>query len=112
MGTSQNTVDYILEQIGGAGDVVARKMFGEYGLYCDGKIFALVCDDELFLKPTDAAKQYIGDYVEKPPFHDAPKPYLLIEDLDDSEWLTGLVKSTVDELPTPKPKAKAKPKKA
>ncbi len=111
MSTSQSTVDYILEQMADAGTVVARKMFGEYGLYCDGKIFALVCDDELFLKPTDAAKAYIGDYVEKPPFPDAPKPYLLIEDLDDSDWLIGLVKATVVELPAPKPKAKPKAKK-
>jgi TfoX/Sxy family transcriptional regulator of competence genes len=108
MSTSQGTVDYILEQIAGAGDVVARKMFGEYGLYCDGKIFALVCDDELFFKPTDAARRYIGDYVEKPPFVDAPKPYLLIEDIDDSEWLTGLVRASVAELPAPKPKAKSR----
>lgn len=108
MSTSQSTVDYILEQIAGAGDVTARKMFGEYGLYCDGKIFALVCDDELFFKPTDAAKRYIGDYVEKPPFVDAPKPYLLIEDLDDSDWLTGLVKASVAELPAPKPKVAKK----
>jgi DNA transformation protein len=111
MSTSQGTVDYILEQIAGAGDVVARKMFGEYGLYCDGKIFALVCGDELFFKPTDAGKRYIGDYVEKPPFADAPKPYLLIEDVDDSEWLTGLVQASVADLPAPKPKAKAKPNK-
>lgn len=111
MSTSQSTVDYILEQLAGAGDVSARKMFGEYGLYCDGKIFALVCDDELFLKPTDAAKRYIGDYVEKPPFPDAPKPYLLIEDLDDSDWLTGLVRASVAELPLPKPKAAPKAKK-
>lgn len=108
MSTSQSTVDYILEQIAGAGDVVAKKMFGEYGLYCDGKIFALVCDDELFFKPTDAAKRYIGDYVEKPPFADAPKPYLLIEELDDADWLTGLIKATVAELPAPKPKAPKK----
>jgi DNA transformation protein len=108
MSTSQSTVEYILEQIAGAGDVTARKMFGEYGLYCDGKIFALVCDDELFFKPTDAARRYIGDYVEKPPFQDAPKPYLLVEDLDDSEWLTGLVKASVAELPAPKPKAAKK----
>lgn len=111
MASSQSTVDYILEQLSGAGHVTARKMFGEYGLYCDSKIFALVCDDELFLKPTDAAKLYIGDYVEKPPFHNAPKPYLLIEDLDDGDWLTGLVQASVAELPLPKPKPPAKPRK-
>ena len=52
MSTQPSTIDYLLEQLGSAGSVSARKMFGEYGLYCDGKIVALVCDDQFFLKPT------------------------------------------------------------
>ena len=88
-------------------------MFGEYGLYCDGKIFALACDDQLFLKPTGAAKTYIGDYVEAPPFEGAKPTYLLIDSdrWDDADWMTGLVRTTVAELPLPKPKAVPKRKK-
>jgi TfoX/Sxy family transcriptional regulator of competence genes len=109
MATSQNTIDFIVEQIADAGDVSARKMFGEYGLYCDGKIFALVCDDQLFLKPTPAAMQYIGDFVEAPPYPGA-KSYLLVDSdrWDDRDWLRGLVRASVAELPAPKPKSKAK----
>ena len=50
MATQKNTVDYILEQIAEAGIVSAREMFGEYAIYCDGKVVALVCDDQLFCK--------------------------------------------------------------
>lgn len=52
MASSQGTVDFIVEQTAAAGTVSARKMFGEYGIYCDGRIVALVCDDRLFVKPT------------------------------------------------------------
>ena len=45
---------YIAEQFGGAGEITYKKMFGEYGLYCGGKFFAMVCDDRLFVKITDA----------------------------------------------------------
>ena len=52
MSSQQSTVDFILDQISEAGDVSAKKMFGEYGLYCNGKMVASVCDDQLFVKPT------------------------------------------------------------
>ncbi len=113
MATSQSTIEFIVEQIVEAGDISARKMFGEFGLYCDGKIFALVCDDQLFLKTTEAAKTYIGDYVEAPPFEGAKPTYLLIDSdrWDDANWMTGLVRTTVAELPLPKPKAEPKRRK-
>lgn len=60
MASQQSTVDFILEQIAAAGSVSAKKMFGEYGIYCDGKMVALVCDDQLFIKPTLAGKAFIG----------------------------------------------------
>lgn len=52
MASTQRTVDYLLEQLAGAGDVSTRKMFGEYALYCEGKVVAFICDDRLFIKPT------------------------------------------------------------
>ncbi len=60
MATDRGTVDYIVEQAAGAGGVSARAMFGEYALYCDGKVVALICDDQLFLKPTDAGRAILG----------------------------------------------------
>ncbi|MCX8508766.1 MAG: TfoX/Sxy family protein, partial [Rhodobacteraceae bacterium] len=52
--------DHVLEQIQGAGVVAIRKMFGEYGVYCDGKVVALVCDNQVFLKPLPEALALIG----------------------------------------------------
>ena len=72
MSTSQNTIDYLLDLLLTSGaPVSARKMFGEYCLYCDGKPVALVCDDQLFLKPTTAGRALlaaVGDVVEAPPY--------------------------------------------
>ncbi|MCH9762797.1 MAG: TfoX/Sxy family protein [Gammaproteobacteria bacterium] len=76
MSSKQTTVDYILEQIKLAGIVSARKMFGEYAVYCEGKVVALVCDDQLFVKPTKAGKAFIIDYTEEPPYRGA-KPYVI-----------------------------------
>ena len=54
MASQQSTVDFLLDQMAGAGALVAKKMFGETGLYCDGKMFAIVADDQLYIKPTDS----------------------------------------------------------
>jgi len=108
MASQQKTVDFILEQIADAGMVSAKKMFGEYAIYCDEKVVALVCDDRLFVKPTPAGKKFIGEFVEDLPYPGA-KPYLLISgDLwDDYEWLTKLIKLSAAQLPLPQ---KKKPK--
>ncbi|MFN7096944.1 MAG: TfoX/Sxy family protein, partial [Gammaproteobacteria bacterium] len=86
MASKQSTVDFILEQIAAAGIISAKKMFGEYGIYCDGKIVAFVCDDQLFVKPTIAGKTFIGEFTEACPYPGA-KPYLLItgDNWDDHE---------------------------
>lgn len=107
MATNKNTIEYILEQIAAAGAVSARKMFGEYAIYCDDKVVALVCDDQLFVKPTKAGKTFIGTVSEAPPYPGA-KPYYLIsgEQWDDADWLVELTKLTAAELPLPKPKKK------
>jgi DNA transformation protein len=67
MSTQPSTIDYLLEQLASAGSVSARKMFGEYGLYCDGKIVALVCDDQFFLKPTPEGRAFLGEAVDEQP---------------------------------------------
>jgi TfoX/Sxy family transcriptional regulator of competence genes len=83
-------------------------MFGEYGIYSDGKIFGLICDNKLFIKPTKSGREFIGKVVESPAYPGA-KPSFLIEDkIEDSEWLSKLVRISVKELPEPKPKKKKK----
>jgi TfoX/Sxy family transcriptional regulator of competence genes len=109
MSSLQTTVDFILEQISAAGNVSARKMFGEFGVYCDGKIVALICNDQLFVKPTSAGRAFLGEVVEAPPYEGA-KPSLLIDNnrWDEAEWMTELIRVTAQDLPAPKAK---KPKK-
>ncbi|HEX7510438.1 MAG TPA: TfoX/Sxy family protein [Chitinivibrionales bacterium] len=104
MASDKNFLDFIVDHIGNAGIVTYRKMFGEYALYCDNKVVALICDNQLFVKPTEAGRKYIGAVVEAPPYSGA-KMYLLIDDkIENSEWLSGLIKLTAQELPGPKPK--------
>lgn len=106
MASDQTYVDFVLEQIQNAGEVTARKMFGEYGLFSNGKIFALVCDNKLFIKPTEAGRAFIKDVHEAPPYEGA-KPSFLIEDqVEDREWLSELVRLTLPELPEPRKKKK------
>jgi len=109
MASSQNTIDYIIEQISGAQNVIAKKMFGEYAIYCNEKIVALVCDDQLFIKPTKAGKDFTGNVVEGNPYPGA-KPYFLIsgELWEDNEWLSQLISITTSELPLPKKKPSRK----
>ena len=108
MASDQKFVDFVVEQIENSGEINARKMFGEYGIYSDGKLFGLICDNKLFIKPTKSGREFIGNVVEAPPYPGA-KPSFLIEDkIEDREWLSELVRISVKELPMPKPKKKKK----
>ena len=81
-------------------------MFGEYGIYSDGKLFGLIYDNKLFIKPTNSGRKFIGNVVEAPPYEGA-KPSFLIEDkIEDSEWISELVRISLNELPASKPKKK------
>jgi TfoX/Sxy family transcriptional regulator of competence genes len=105
MSSKQETVDLILKQMAAAGEVSARKMFGEYGIYCDGKMVASVCDDQLFVKPTASGRAFIGRVVESSPYPGA-KPGFLISprQYKNFQWLSELINITARELPSPKKK--------
>ncbi len=105
MASQQTTVDHLVDQMQAAGHVTAKKMFGEYGLYCDGKIVALVCDDLLFVKPTAVARTRTAGFDEAPPYPGA-KPSIVIptDKWEDREWLSELIRASAAELPPPKEK--------
>lgn len=109
MATQERTVEYILDQLSSIGGISARKMFGEYGLSCDGKTVALICDDQLFVKPTAPGRALADDAAEVPPYPGA-RPSLLIdaERWDDPEWLAALIRATADALPAPLAKRQKK----
>jgi len=108
MASDQNFVDFVVDQVANAGEIKAKKMFGEYGLFSDRKIFALICDNKLFIKPTEAGRAFIKDVVEAPPYPGAKLSFLIGDKIEDREWLSDLVRITVKELPEPKPRKKKK----
>ena len=103
MASNADFVQYIADQCADAGEIVTRKMFGDYGIYCNGKIFGLICDDRFYLKPTEAGKALLRKIELRPPYEGA-KDYFYIEDVDDHEYLSTLVRATCKALPEPKPK--------
>lgn len=116
MASNPDFVQYIVDQCGGAGDIEAKKMFGDYCLYCTtrhcvancdkgGKPFGLVCDNGFYVKPTEAGRALLRHVDMRPPYECA-KPYFYIEDVDDRDYLSALVKATCAELQDPKPKKK------
>lgn len=108
MASEPGFVEYVVDQFDRDCAVTHKRMFGEYGLFSGGKMFAMVCDDRLFFKPTAGGRAYIGDVVEAPPYPGA-RPCLLIEDqIDDSDWLSELARITTRELPTPRPRKRKK----
>jgi TfoX/Sxy family transcriptional regulator of competence genes len=106
MSSKQSTIDFLVLQMKAAGEIRVKKMFGEYGIYCDEKIVALVCDDQLFIKPTETGEQFIGEVLEGFPYPGA-KPYFLIseEKWSDKKWLAELIQLTAAALPPPKKKS-------
>ncbi|WNY25928.1 TfoX/Sxy family protein [Methanolapillus millepedarum] len=111
MASSQEFVDFVCEQLRDAGMISSRKMFGEYAIYLNGKIVALICDNQFFLKKTDVGKEMLQNVTEAPPYPGA-KPQFLIDDLEDREFLCALIRKTYEELPEPKPKKPKTEKKA
>lgn len=113
MGSKQSTADYIADQMSGAGTITSKKMFGEFAIYLDGKIFALVADDLLYVKPTESGRKLLGSPTEAPPYPGAKNHFLIPGDRwDDAEFLSELAQVTARELPAPKPPKAAAPKAA
>ncbi|MFW5813154.1 MAG: TfoX/Sxy family protein [Fibrobacterota bacterium] len=106
MASDKEFVEYVVGQMCDAGPVTFKKMFGEYAVYCDGKVVALVCDNCLYIKPTEGGRRFIENVVEASPYAGA-KPYFLIGDqMEDRKWIGELVRITAQELPAPKLKRK------
>ena len=106
MATNKEFVDFVLDQIETGELITAKKMFGEYGLFSNKKIFALICDNKLFIKPTAAGREFLGTPVEAPPYPGAKMSFLIDDKLEDRDWISQLTRITVKELPEPKPRKK------
>jgi TfoX/Sxy family transcriptional regulator of competence genes len=110
MASDLDFIEFVVDQIQSAGTITCRQMFGGHTLYCEGKVVALICDNQLFVKPTKAGKLFIGNVVEAPPYPGARASFLIEEQLEDKEWISSLIRLTGEELPAPKPNKKSKNK--
>ena len=110
MASDLSFVEYIVEHIENAGVIRYRKMFGEYALYCDDKVVALICDNQFFIKPTEIGKKLIGEPTEAPPY-EGSKPYYLIGDqIEDTQWFSQLIRESAAVLHLPKKRKPSKKK--
>lgn len=105
MASSKAYLDFILEQLSGLEEVTYRAMMGEYILYYRGKIVGGIYDDRLLVKPVKSAVSYMPDARYELPY-DGAKEMLLVEEVDDREFLTGLFEPMYEELLAPKVKKK------
>lgn len=107
MSTCQSTIDFLLDQLSQLSRVRARKMFGEWALYCDEKVVALVCDDQLFVKITPEGLKLMGKRFVEGAAYPGAKPSMRLgaREIEDRDFLCKLLRATADSLPTPKPKA-------
>jgi DNA transformation protein len=105
MHTTNETIAEILEQMAGAGNVRSIKMMGEYVVYCDEKVVALVCKNELVVKDTEPGRAFAPD-LEHMSAYPGAKPGLHVpaERRKDTEWLAQLIRATADALPSKKKK--------
>ena len=101
MASNPDFVQFIADQCAGAGNIKTRKMFGDYGIYCNEKIFGLICDNGFYIKPTEAGRKLLRTEELRPPY-DGAKPYFYIVDVDDRDYLSDLVKATCAALPDKK----------
>jgi len=109
MSTSKETINYFLTQTAGAGNMRARSMFGEYALYCENKVVGLVCDDQLFVKITPIADNYLDKSHDAPPYPNAKNWKLVPEEKwEDRQWLADFIRETGKHVPITIKKPKKK----
>ena len=105
MASGLRYVEFVMEQMSGAGAITYRRMFGEYGLYCDGKYFGVVCGDRALVKITPAGEALLPDCPRDVPYEGGGEMFL--PDVEDREKLAELVRVTCAALPAKKPRKKA-----
>ena len=106
MASTQDFLEFILDQIHDAGEIKYRKMFGEYTIYAEGKVVALVADNKLYVKQTEGGRKFIGEVQEAPAYPGAKMSFLIEDQLEDHQFISELIRITTSEVPFPKPKKK------
>lgn len=105
MASSKEYLDFILENLSDLEEITYRAMMGEFIIYYRGKIVGGIYDDRFLVKPVKSAINYMPVAIYELPYEGA-KEMLLVDEVDDKEFLTGLLNAMYDELPAPKKKKK------
>ena len=103
MASSREYLDFILEQLSGLENIACRTMMGEFILYYRGRIIGGIYDDRFLVKPTKSAREMMPDADMELPYEGA-KEMLLVDNVDNRDFLTRLLTAMYDELPEPKKK--------
>ena len=105
MPSSKSYLDFVLEQLSSADEISYKPMMGEYILYYRGRIFGGIYDDRLLVKPVPSAKALMPDAASELPY-DGAKKMLLVDNMEDREFLETLVTAMHNELPEPRKRAR------
>lgn len=105
MATSTEFLNYVLEQLRDIQDVSYRQMMGEYLLYYRGKLIGDICDNRVLIKPVEAAKKLLPEAEMQPPYEGA-KDMIVLDEFENSEFISELFEAMYSELPEPKAKKK------
>ncbi len=101
MASSKDYLEFILEQLSGLNEITHRSMMGEYILYYRGKVFGGIYDDRFLVKPTKSVKAMMPD-ADMELLYEGAKEMILVDDVDDREFLRELVEAIYEELPASK----------
>lgn len=104
MATDKDFADYVREQAGLGNRITTKRMFGEYALYLDAKVVAFICDNQVFVKPTDAGRTLLGAVTEAPAYPGSKLYFQVNEHLDDQPLFAKLLMTTADAVPAAKAK--------
>ena len=105
MASSKEYLDFILDQLSGLDEISCRAMMGEYIVYYRGRIVGGIYDDRFLVKPTKSAVAMMPDADKELPYEGA-KEMLLVDNVENREFLQELLNVMYDELPAPKKKKK------
>jgi TfoX/Sxy family transcriptional regulator of competence genes len=105
MGSSKEYLEYILEQLSDLDDITYKAMMGEYIIYYRGKIIGGIYDDRFLVKPVKSAMEMMPDADMELPYEGA-KEMLLVDDVEDREFLKTLLEAMYEELPARKKRRK------
>lgn len=103
MSTDKEYLNFILEQLSDLEDITYIKMMGEYIIYFRGKIIAYICDNRFLVKPVETAKKLLPNAIMEPPY-DGAKDMILVDNIDNKEFLKQLFLTIYPELPERKKK--------